>query len=102
MKDINTFITEGVKFDNDYFGNNDGKKVQYEYVLIFPAGAIEMYTKKGLDDILNEDPDEWDDPDLYDTYSELSGLSADNEWRSLSGPVGKGDLKDTLGIHYKK
>ena len=102
MKNINTFITEAVEFTNDYFGIMDGGKIQYEYAIVFPGGNIEMFSKKALNDMLSKDEDELDDPDMYDTYSELSELPTDGKWHSLSGPIGKDDLKDTLGIHYKK
>lgn len=102
MKNINNFITEAVEFTNDYFSIMDGKKIQYEYAIVFPDGNIEMFSEKTINDIISQDEDEWDDPDMYDTYLELSELPVDGKWYAISGPVGKGDLKDTLGIHYKK
>ena len=102
MKDINNFITEAVKFTDDKFTLYKGmsNKANYEYVIIFPLGGVEMYSKKALTDMIGEE-DDWDDVDLRDTYIELSELPADGEWHMVSGPGGNGDLKDTIGQHCK-
>ena len=75
MKDINNFITEAVKFTDDKFTLYKGmsNKANYEYVIIFPLGGVEMYSKKALTDMIGEE-DDWDDVDLRDTYIELSHI----------------------------
>lgn len=102
MRNINNYITESVKCTNDEFNLHIGiqQKPQYEYVIIFPIGGVEMYSKKALMDMISNE-DDWDDEDLLDTYTELSELPADDEWHMISGPLGHGDLKNTLGQHCK-
>ena len=102
MKNINSYITESVKCTDDEFNLHIGirQTPQYEYVIIFPLGGVEMYSKKALTNMIGEE-DDWDDVDLRDTYIELSELPADGEWHMISGPLGKGDLKDTIGQHCK-
>ena len=101
MKNVKNFLNESVKFTDDNFNLYVGfnQKSQYEYVIIFPNGGVEMYSKDALTKLVKDD---WDDVDLQDTYNELLELTADGKWHILSGPVGNDDLKDTIGQHCKK
>ena len=104
MKNISNFISESTNCDNGYFDLYTGSKnsnTKYEFVVIFPAGALEIYSEQCLLDIINKGDEDWDDPDLMDTYIELSELPADGKWHTLSGPIDKGELTHTFGQHCK-
>lgn len=69
-----------------------------KYAVVFPYGAIEMFTEKGLAKVINE----WEgDEDDLTTYIELQSLDKRGEWVHLSGPYRKNsDLTGPIGIKY--
>lgn len=65
---------------------------------MFPYGAIEMFTEKGLAKAIDER--EGDEDDLI-TYIELRDLDKRGEWVRLSGPYRRNsDLDSPIGIKY--
>lgn len=103
MKNISNFISEAANCANGYFDLYTGSdsKTKYEFAVIFPAGGLEVYSEQCLLDMINNGAEDWDDPDLMDTYIELSELPADGKWHILSGPIEKGELTHTFGQHCK-
>ncbi len=78
------------------------RQTPFEYVIVFPYGGVEMYTKEGLEDVVN-DKSEWSDEDMKMSYKLLLKLPANSKWSAIDGPYNEnGEMKDTFGIHYKK
>lgn len=84
-----------------------------KYILLYPLGAVYLFTEDGLNDYiayLDQLIDDYhkgkldsisDVEDMIGTYEELRDLEKVGEWVALSGPYSsKSKVQDTLGMRF--
>ena len=121
MKSIDKFISEqslinnGINDQNVYFSTDDKHA---EYVIVYPYGLVEAFTKNGLEQYVKDMEDELiearkkfpNEMSLGEaeeniwTYKELLDIPADGKWHGISGPANSNSklLDSTIGFHYKR